>query len=61
MGSWYNESGRVGISAVRVVIVWALSIVVSSGLIEITLFMGKLYASCSNFLISFKNQTQVTT
>jgi len=38
----YNEPGRVGILAVRVVIVWALSIVASARLIETTLFMGKL-------------------
>ena len=38
----YNEPGRVGIPAVRVVIVWVLSIVVSARLLETTLFMGKL-------------------
>ena len=37
--SSYVEPGRVGISAMRVVVIWALSIVVSSQLIETTLFM----------------------
>ena len=38
----YNEPGRVGIPTVRVVVVWALSIVASARLIETTLIMGKL-------------------
>ena len=38
----YNEQGRVGIPAVRVVAVSDLSIVVSARLIETTLFMDKL-------------------
>jgi len=37
-----NELGRAGIPAVRVVVVWALCTVVSSRLIETTLFIGKL-------------------
>jgi len=35
---WYDEPGRVGSHAVQVVVVWVLSIVVSSRLIEVTLF-----------------------
>jgi len=38
----YNEPGRVGILAVRVVVVWNLSIVVLAQLIEMTPFKGKL-------------------
>jgi len=39
---WYDQPGGVRIPDVQVVIVWALSIVVSALLIETTLFMGKL-------------------
>jgi len=50
----------VGIPAVRVVVVWALSIVVSVRLIETILFVGKIFeVSYSTFLIRFENQTQV--
>jgi len=39
---WYDEPSPKGIPAVRVVVVWALSIVVSAWLMETTLFIGKL-------------------
>jgi len=45
-----------------VAIVWALSIVVSARLIEMTLFMEKKtfdVISYSTFIVSFENQTQV--
>jgi len=59
-GKYILEPGRVGIPAVRVVVVWTLSIVVSARLTEMTLFYGKTVdASYSTFLVSFENQTQV--
>jgi len=40
---WYNEPGRVGSPVVQVVVVWILSIVLSSRLIETTLFYEKTF------------------
>jgi len=36
--SWYDEPGRVESPAVQAVVVWVLSVVLSSRLIETTLF-----------------------
>jgi len=57
--SWYDEPGREGIPAVRVVVVWALRTVVSVRLTETILHGKTFYVSCRTFLISFENQTQV--
>ena len=55
----YDEPGRVGILAVRAVVFWALSIVVSARLIETTLLRVNFWCKLQYFFNKFENQTQV--
>ena len=50
---WYVEPGQVVIPVVQVVVVWALSIVVTSRLIETTLFMRKHLCKLQHFFDKF--------